>query len=524
MKSVFYNDKVLEIEKDIIESLGIPSIILMENAGKNAALFILDLIKKHSINKVVILAGKGNNAGDSFVISRFLAMSNIETDIMMFYDDVDFKGDCLINYNICKYFTKKHYIRFIKVDSESTLKTYFEDRKDRILIIDGIFGIGFKGELEKRLKNIFEFLNSLKNKIVVAVDTPSGLAHYTGCDKVLRADYTITMGVKKINSLFEEGKVESGKLVVVDIGIPVEEFENRNIYKIYELELPDISNHIPLRSVISNKYKNGKVFVLAGSRGFTGAAYLCSVSCLRMGAGAVILGIPESLNTILEEKTTEVITFPLPETSGKTFSMKTFDVSKEKIDWADIVLMGPGIGREQETMVLIRQLLKQNIEKKFVVDADGIFALKGNLDVLKSRDRKIILTPHHGEFANLIGLSIQELKSNIIEIAREFAGKYDVLLVLKGSPTIITDGTCVYINPFGHENLATVGSGDVLSGIIAAIYANLPNALDSAIAGVGIHSLCGDYLYELNGQSSTLASDLIAVIPQIKKRLMNENA
>ncbi|MGC8859356.1 MAG: NAD(P)H-hydrate dehydratase [Ignavibacteria bacterium] len=522
MKSVFYNHKVLEIEKDIIESLGLPSIILMENAGKNAALFILDIIRKYSINSVMVLAGRGNNAGDSFVISRFLAINNIATDVMLFYDDIDFKGDCLINYNICKYFSKKHLIRFHKVESESTLRTYFEGRSEKVLIIDGIFGIGFKGELEKRLENVFDYINSLANKIVVAIDTPSGLAHYAECNQMLRADYTVTMGVKKVNSLFEEGKVASGKVVVVDIGIPVEEFEVRNVDRIYELEFTDIGRHIPHRSVISNKYRNGKVFVLAGSRGFTGAAYLCSVSCLRAGAGAVILGIPESLNAILEEKTTEVITFPLPETAAITFSMKTFDVSKEKIDWADVVLTGPGIGREQETMVLVRQLLKQYVDKKFVVDADGLFALKSDLEVLKGRQTKIILTPHHGEFSTLAGLSVQELKRNLVERAREFARQYDVILVLKGSPTIITDGTEVYINPFGRENLATVGSGDVLSGIIAAVYANSSDALGAAIVGVGIHSLCGDYLYELKGQSSTLASDLITVIPLIKKRLIDE--
>lgn len=522
MKSVIYNDKILAIEKDIIESLGLPSIILMENAGKNAALFIIDIIKKHSIDSVVILAGKGNNAGDSFVISRFLAMNNIATDIMLFYDDIDFKGDCLINYNICRYFSKKHLIRFIKVESESTLRTYFEGSTRKVLIIDGVFGVGFKGELERRLKNIFEYINSLTNKVVVAIDTPSGLAHYSKSNQVLRADYTITMGVKKINSLFEEGKVTSGKVVIVDIGIPPEEFEVRNLDRIYEFELADVRSRIPNRSVISNKYKNGKVFVLAGSRGFTGAAYLCSASCLRAGAGAVILGVPESLNAILEEKTTEVITFPLPETTKATFSMKTFDASKEKIDWADVVLAGPGIGREQETMVLIRQLLKQYVNKKFVVDADGLFALKGNLNVLKARESKIILTPHHGEFSTLTGLSVEELKNNLVETAREFTKQYDVILILKGSPTIITDGTDVYINPFGRENLATVGSGDVLSGIIAAIYANSSNALDAAIAGVGIHSLCGDYLYEVKGCSSTLASDLITVIPLIKKQLMNE--
>lgn len=521
MKSIFYSDKVLAVEKDIIESLGLPSIILMENAGRNASTLILDIIKKHSVTNIVVLSGKGNNAGDCFVISRYLAMNGFSVDVLMFYDDTDFKGDCLTNYSICRYFSQKDKIRFIKVESESDAKNYFDNSSGKMLIIDGIFGIGFKGELEDLLKNIFAYLNSLENKIVVAIDTPSGLLKYTGVSDVLYADYTITMGVKKINSLFEFGKVVSGNLSVVDIGIPVEEFQMRNDDKIYELELTDIAQRMPTRSIISNKYKNGKVLVIAGSRGFTGAAYLSSVSALRAGAGAVVLGIPQSLNTVLEEKTVEVITFPLPETLAQTFSMKTFDVIRERMDWADVLLIGPGIGREQETLVLTRQIIKQYKDKKIVIDADGLFALKGNLDCLQSRQAKAILTPHHGEFATLTGVAIEEIKGNLIEISREFARQYGVVLVLKGSPTIITDGENVLVNPFGRENLATVGSGDVLSGILAAMYANSREAIDAAICGVGVHSLCGDYLYDIHGQSSTVASDLISVIPLIRKRLTN---
>lgn len=514
MKSVFFNSEVLDAEKKIISNLNIPSLLLMENAGLNSADFICNLISEKCFDKILILAGKGNNAGDGFVIARHLAIKNIEVNVFMLYPETDLKGDALFNFEIIKNIGGK-----ISINPGSDFPDFLKMHGDsELLIIDSVFGIGFKGELDKSIQTIFRKINSLKNKTVVAIDTVSGLSHYYGKSEYLYADYTLSMGIKKFNSIFDYGREASGKNIVMNIGLPGQEFDKYNERKIFEIEKSDIKGVIPERKINSNKYSNGKLFALCGSVGFTGAAYLSSLSALKIGCGAVILGIPKSLNRILESKTTEVITLPLPETDEKTFSKLSFEKISEKINWCNTMLIGPGIGRNPETLALVRKIV-QETEKPVVLDADGIFAFKDNLDIFKKKKCKLILTPHYGEFSNLTGLKLEEIKNNIYEVSVEFAKKYDVTLVLKNSPTIVTDGDVFYINSTGRENLATVGSGDVLAGIIAGIFSQNKDPLKSSVAGVYIHGRSGDILFNKTGSNSTIASDLIGELINVKKEL-----
>jgi NAD(P)H-hydrate epimerase len=515
MKSVFFNNEVLEAEKNIISNLNIPSLVLMENAGMNSANFIYDVCKKENSDEIVILAGKGNNAGDGFVIARHLSNLNIKSSVVLFYPESDLKGDALINFNVIKNIGDK-----IKIISSDGLIDYLKTvLRLKLLFVDSVFGIGFKGELDGRIKNLFSEINKIKNKKVIAIDTVSGLKNYFDKDEYLNADFTLTMGIKKFNSVFDKGREVSGKIVVMNIGIEGEEFDRYNSRKIFEVESADFKNFIPKRGINSNKYTNGKLFVLAGSAGFTGASYLCSLASLKMGCGAVILGLPESLNPILESKTTEVITFPLEETEEKSLSGFAFQKIEEKIKWSNAVLIGPGIGRNPETLALVRRIVTE-CDVTAVLDADAIFAFKGYLELLKKQDKKIILTPHYGEFSNLTGIKTEDIKNNIYEISVEFARKYNIILVLKNSPTIVTDGDEFYINSAGRENLATIGSGDVLSGIIAGVLAQNKNPLKSALAGTYIHGRCGDILYEKTGPDSTIASELISELQNVKKELL----
>lgn len=514
MKSVFFNSEVLDAEKKIISNLGIPSVTLMENAGLNSAVFISEIYKKEKCDKVVILAGKGNNAGDGFVIARHLAIMNINSYVFLLYPENELKGDALTNYNIIKNFRSS-----IEIIKPEFVNEYFEKGHfGKVIFIDAVFGIGFKGELDNYVKDVFGKINTLGNKVVVAVDTVSGLK--THCEKELRlnADYTLAMGVKKFNSSFNSGREVSGNIEIMNIGIPGNEFDKYNERRIYEVFAGDVKNALPVRNINSNKYTNGKLFVVSGSVGFSGASYMCSLSALKAGCGAVILGIPESLNEVMESKTTEVITLPLNETEDKSLSGFSYEKIHEKILWSDSVLIGPGIGRNNETLSLIRRIVTEN-DCNMLIDADGIFAFKGYLDLLKKKDKKIILTPHYGEFSNLTGYSVEDIKENIYEITVEFAKKYNVVLVLKNSPTIVTDGEGFYINSTGRENLATVGSGDVLSGIIAGIYAQNKNPLQASLAGTYIHGRCGDILLEKTGANSTIASELIYEIQNVKAEL-----
>lgn len=516
MKSVFFNHELLDSEKKIIASLKIPSLILMENAGLNSAEYIFKTVLDEKFDNVIIFAGKGNNAGDGFVIARHLLNKGVPVTVLLLYPGSDLKGDALTNYNVLKRLCTNDLLRLKECKNLNSVKR--EVRQDNLLIIDAIFGIGFKGELETRLKKIFSFINNIKKKKIISIDTVSGLSNHEVKSDCIKADVTLTMGVKKFNSMFGSGRELSGKVEVMNIGIPPQEFDKYNGRKMFEIESEDVKGFLPKRNINSNKYTNGKLFIIAGTPGFTGAAYMSSISALRIGSGAVILGIPESLNVIMESKTTEVITLPLAETEFKSFSADSYEIIKERLQWCDVCLIGPGIGRNQETLELVRKIVSQN-ETNFVVDADGIFAFKDHLNLLKKKKKNIILTPHHGEFSNLTGIGLDEIKSNFYEISKDFASEYNLILGLKNSPTIVTDGDKFFINPTGRENLATIGSGDILSGIIAGAYTLTEDAINSAVYGMYVHGKCGDNIYAKTGDSSTIASDLIDEIPAVKNEL-----
>ena len=518
MRSIFLNDEVLDTEKNIISSIGISSICLMENAGINSADIIAEYAQKINYDKIVFLCGKGNNAGDGFVAARHLIGRVKEIFVALLYEPEELKGDALINYSVLKNLSGIDSLNVKTVYTFNTLKS--ETATGKILFIDAIFGIGFKGKLEHRIKTITKYVNSLKNRKVIALDSVSGLSPESNPDDLIKADITISMGVKKYNSLFESGKELSGEIYTVNIGIPENEFDKRNSRNIFEYTEDDAKKINLKRNPLSNKYSNGKVFVLAGSVGLSGAAYLSSLSALKNGSGAVILGIPKSLNTVLERKTTEVMTLPLPETHSKGLSLDGWKDIKKKIEWSDVSLIGPGLGRDEETMELVRKIILE-IKGKYVIDADGLYAFKKNTEILGNSNSEIIITPHYGEFSTLSGIKPEIFKKELYAIATDFAEENKVVLVLKNSPSVTTDGEKFIINSSGKENLATVGSGDVLSGIIASTFSITGKALESAAYGSYFHGLCGDELYKKSGNSSTIASDLLNAIPITKNLLFD---
>lgn len=513
MKSVFFNSEVLSVEKKIIDKLSIPSIILMENAGRNAAEFIVSKINSNS--KVIILAGKGNNAGDGFVIARHLANHKIKSTVILLYPQVELKGDALANYTVLKSYKESVSTFYLKTWKE--IENHLKSKS--LVLIDAVFGIGFKGELELRLQSIFNEINEIKRKTVFAVDTPSGLFSYNQTDECIKADYTISMGVKKFHSQFFEGREVSGENVNADIGVSEKFFDALNDRKIFKIEEKDVAAIIPSRNINSYKYSSGKVFALAGSKGLTGAAYLCSQSALVSGSGAVILGIPDSLNVILAKKLTEVMTATLPETDENTFSAAGYDKIKEKIKWSDCLLLGPGVSKNSETLELLTKIISEN-DVPIVLDADGLTAFK-NIKIKKRRN-KIILTPHLGEFANLMNITTDEVRADFYNLAMKYAKEKNVVLILKGSPSIITNGEYFYINSSGNSILSTAGSGDVLSGIVASLYSRTHDAFNSAIAGVYIHGKCADLLNINQSNNFTFkATDLINKIPHAVNSILN---
>ena len=358
---------------------------------------------------------------------------------------------------------------------------------------------------------VIERINELK-AARVAVDLPSGLNADTGAVEgpCVKADYTVTMCLPKRGLLLYPGAEYCGEVIVADIGFPKKAIEEQGVQ--VELITEELARSLlPPRPGSAHKGSFGHVLVVAGSVGLTGAAALASLSALRAGAGMVTLALPESLNDLMEVKLTEVMTLPLPETPARTISIKAIDRIKEFLEKATVLAIGPGLSREPETMEFVRRLCGE-IEKPTVVDADGLNALAAERESLKSLGPNFVLTPHPGEMSRLTGMSVAEIESDRIETARGFASEHGVTLVLKGAPTIVAspDGKA-FINSTGNPGLATAGSGDVLTGLIAGLMAQGMKPTDAAVAAVYFHGLAADRLIEegKTSQRGLISGDLI---------------
>lgn len=511
MKSIFPKNSFQKIEEDICKTTGISTLVLMENAGRSCADFITSNCSPEEINNLIILAGKGNNAGDGFVIARHLANKNFIVKLGLVFGEESLAGISLDNLNLLKNGTESNVEIFDCKDSNELQKHLTSEVR---MIVDCIFGIGFRGTPDDKVSGILNKVNSLDNIRRIAVDIPSGLISHKQEGVCFHAYQTLTMGAAKLECLFYDGKRNSGQIHIMNIGISENEFISKNNESIFQTELLDIDKNILTRDVSSNKYTNGKLLLISGSPGLTGATYLSAQSALRTGCGAVIAAVPNSVFDITELKLTEVMKMSLQDNSAGCIAFKSYEQIRDKIDWADVVLIGPGLSKNEETMELVRRIIIENISCRFVIDADAIFAFKGFSSLLKGKD--IILTPHFGEFTGVNEIEIDELMKDFVGEAKRFSEKTGTTLVLKNAPTLIADKGHVFINPTGKQNLATAGSGDVLSGIIAAMWAKSGNRFESAIAGTILHGMTGDLMYDESGESSTIASDLLRMIPIAK--------
>ncbi len=493
------SDQMRKMDQKAIESFGIPGVILMENAGRAIA----DLIRQNFdlYTHILIFCGKGNNGGDGFVVARYLSNADYPVTIYLAADKSDLKGDALLNYKI----VEKLDIPILFIKSVDDLPEIYEDE----VIVDGLLGTGISGDVKGLYSDVIDWINE-SGLPVVSVDCPSGL----NCDKgsvgsvCIQADFTVTMGEIKQGLLLPPGSQYVGELSVADIGFPAI-LSSSESYNTYILDRESIASLLPERPQQGHKGDFGKVFLLAGSKGLTGAAALASLASLRSGAGLSVLGIPESLNHILEDKLTEVMTKPLPDTEDGSLSLNAQNEINDFLSWADVLAIGPGLSLHPETSELVRALIP-NLKHPTVLDADGINAFQGHVDILKSGSFSGVLTPHPGELSGIINHSIEAILENRIDIVRETSQKFGCVLVLKGAPTIIgTPEGNIYINTTGNSGMGTAGSGDVLTGMIAGLLAQGLPVNDAALCGVYVHGLAGDIAAEVVGERSMIASDLI---------------
>ncbi len=520
MIKVVTSDEMRELDSAAIRDFGIPGAILMENAAIGVYYSIVNNFGSVENKNIFVFTGRGNNAGDGFAVARHLYNNLANVTVFTITDADSLNGDALLNHNILMNIVNdKLKVDHLKLVQLENIDEVFQLPEPDI-IIDALFGIGVKGEIEGIAKDVINFCNK-SNTPTVSIDIPSGLNATTGerSRATIQAALTVTMALPKQGLLINEGPKYSGDVEIVDISIPEHMLLN-NRSRTYLLQDEDIKIRLPKRDFDAYKYSAGKVFILAGSRGLTGAAALASNAALLSGAGAVILGVPESLNSILEEKVTEVMTLPLPENSNGTLSSKSLETIIQYINWSDVTLIGPGLGQNKELKKLLLDILSA-VNKPLVIDADGLNNLQDETDKIKNYKNEIILTPHYGELSRLISKETSEIAFNRISIGRGVAKDFNATVVLKGAPTVIADKNGnIYINSTGNSGMATAGSGDVLSGMSAGFFAQSRNPIDSAILSVYLHGLSGDIANEEKTYYSMLAGDILKNIPNAIKNFL----
>lgn len=509
-RHVLTSSQSRECDRKAVEQLGVPSIVLMENA----ALSILEVLEKHvgiePKQKVVVACGRGNNGGDGLAVARHLHSMGVDVSVYLMARAGDLKGDAAINFAAASSIG----IPIVEVAEASELGKFEAALREAHLVIDALLGTGITGEVRGIIAEAVKVINSCGRQ-VVSVDIPSGLNSDTGevCGVCVRADVTVTLGAMKRGLLLFPGAEYVGDLFLGYIGVPKKLFESFEPWvKVTTEEL--VWNCYKPRARNTHKGDYGRVLVIGGSAGMTGAAMMCGMAALRGGAGLVTVALPKSLNIAFEAAVLEVMSLPLPETDLMSISASAVDVVLERMELVDVLAIGPGISRVPETQEFVRQVVCSST-KTVVLDADGIMAFAGRMDELKKRSCELVLTPHPGEMAALTGKTVAKVQADRIGISQSVASELNAVVVLKGANTIIAspDGN-TYINLTGNPGMASGGTGDVLTGLIAGLIAQGNKPFEAASCAAFLHGLAGDMASWDKGEASLVAGDLIDCLPK----------
>jgi len=511
MKRIVSADEMRWCDETTIKSYDVPGMLLMEVAGRGAVEAIRKEFPDISRRHVLVVCGKGNNGGDGLVVARWLSDDAAHVSVILLPAPSELKGDAKANYEILRTYAKKSQGRLnIYRYSKNVLNALGAPH----LIVDAIFGTGFSGPVRKPIDGVIAWMNRQKAPIV-SLDIPSGANGTTGRigNCAVHAKMTVTFGALKSGLVCGRGRELSGSVRIVDIGIPQSVLSDKKLQTSLVVS-SDVRCVLPKRSIHAHKYSVGKVLVIAGSKGLTGAAALAATAAMRSGAGAVVLGTPESVYPILAKKLTESMVFPVAATSEGTIGLAAMDAIRARLSWADVLVLGPGLSQNPETQDVIVKIISE-FGGKILLDADGLNAIAASgVSSIRSSRAQIILTPHVGECARLAGIPSEEVELNRIEVARSLAHKLKATVVLKGVPTVTALGSGeAYLNSTGNPGMATAGSGDVLSGVIGGMWAQGMTAGEAAWTGVHLHGLAGDVAAKALGEKSLLASDIIDKLP-----------
>lgn len=509
MIKVVTAEEMQELDRRATADYGIPSLLLMEHAGAGVAREVHRFFPRLRTQRVVILCGKGNNGGDGFAAARHLANHGNAVQVYLLTRREEVKGDARVNLEMLDRLD----LRPTEVTTSEALKAAKAEIAKADVVVDALLGTGIAGSPKGLMAETIEAVNTI-GRPTVAVDVPSGLG--SGDPPLpgpcIRADLTVTLALPKRSLVLYPMARWAGEVRVVDIGMPRALLTDPGL-RVNLVEAPDLAGAFPPREPDAHKGTFGHVLVVAGGLGKTGAASLCSQAALRVGAGLVTLALPQSLNGAMEAQLTEVMTEPLPETEARTLAPASLERILALTEGKSAVALGPGLSTHPGTAALVCELLVQ-LRLPVVVDADAINALAGRSEILSRAPGPVILTPHPGELRRLLSLGREELLEQRVSVARKMAEHYNLYLVLKGARTLVADPKGeVFINPTGNPGMATAGTGDVLTGMLAGLVGRGLELGLAVRAGVYLHGLAGDLAARDLGQEAMVAGDLLARLP-----------
>ena len=504
--------KALDVQAQ--NDYAMPGILLMDNAAQAVAEAVHEALTALEGERVVIFCGGGNNGGDGLGAARWLQSYGVSVRAFVVGAALDaVQGDAAMELAM---FTKAGgRVEALSTDDDWVLAELAASKAD--VLVDALLGTGFHGELEGDVLRACELLNK-SDKYILAVDVPTGVNADNGAvsENAVRADHTVTMALVKTGLLLYPGREYCGDIELADISMPVKLVEEYQSDK-YRLTDEIVRELLPLRKANAHKGDAGRVVICAGSPGYTGAAALASDAAVKAGAGLVSLYTPLSSRDVLAIKLTEVMVHGLLERMPGILGGGAASDVASSAEAADVLAIGPGLGTSESTQEAVRTILEK-ITTPVVIDADALTALAGHTEILAAMQAQKVLTPHPGEMARLTGLEIAEIEADRINIAKKYAEQWQAIVVLKGAPTVIgcPNGT-VYVNSIGNSSLATGGSGDVLTGIIAGLAAQEISLQEAAICGVYLHGLAA----ELTGIDIGLAAgELAALLPQAREQVL----
>lgn len=508
-----------DIDRTAIETLGIPGPVLMENAGIRVVRALRRRFPRLEAQRIVVVAGKGNNGGDGFVVARHLHNMGARPDVILFASKEEVKGDAAVNLGILL----RMGLPIIEVRTAAELRKVRSKIERATVLIDALFGTG----LAKPLDGLFAAAVADINRSAafkVAIDIPSGLSADTFevIGPAVKADLTVAFAAPKIAHIFPPASELVGELVVAPIGIPPSLFDRPDL-SLGLIEAPSVRSRFGPRRRDAHKGSFGHVLVVAGSLGKTGAAALAGKAALRMGAGLVTVATAATALPIVARSMPELMTEPLPETPEGTIAEEAVGKVVGLLKGKSALCLGPGLSTHPSTARFVLSLLPK-VKVPCVIDADGLNIIAGKMDTLETLRAPAVLTPHPGEFGRLVGQEAADVLRHRLEVVPEFARRYQKVVVLKGYRTLVAtpDGR-MFVNPTGNPGMATGGTGDVLSGLIASEIAQDGKDLAQAVlSAVFVHGLAGDLAARKLGERAMTAGDIIRHLAPALKALSSE--